>query len=102
MIPPELRRPPLRNPAAHQTADGVIVTCPVCRRFLSLADRNGRHVASEAHYPRPGAGGTMVCSPLTPAEWGHLTIDAGDTRSPGRTLLTLVSKVTAKAPPILP
>jgi uncharacterized protein YbaR (Trm112 family) len=80
----------------------VIVTCPVCRRFLSLGDRNGRHVASEAHYPHPGAGGMMVCSPLTPGEWGHLTVDDGDTRSPGRALLTLVTKVTGKVPPIRP
>jgi len=57
--------------------DGVIATCPVCRRSLALADRNGRHVASEAHYPHLDASGTMVCSPLTLAERGSLTVDVG-------------------------
>jgi hypothetical protein len=73
--------------------DGVILTCPVCRGFLALGDRNGRHVASEAHYPHPDAGGTMVCLPLTRAEWGHLTVDEGESRSPGGPLLTLVTAV---------
>jgi len=53
--------------------DGVIVTCPVCRRSLALADRNGRHVASEAHYPHPDASGTMICSPPTRADRGSET-----------------------------
>ncbi len=41
----------------------MIVACPACRRSLALADRNGRHVASEAHYPHLDAAGRMVCSP---------------------------------------
>ena len=66
----------------------MIATCPVCRRSLALADRNGRHVASEAHYPHPDASGTMICTPLTRAEWGNLTIDVDDEpRSPGRPAL---------------
>ncbi len=48
----------------------MIATCPVCRRALALADRNGRHVASEAHYPHRDATGTMVCSPPSRAEGG--------------------------------
>ena len=39
-----------------------MVTCPACRRSLALADSNGRHVASEAHYPHLDASGTLVCS----------------------------------------
>jgi hypothetical protein len=72
----------------------VIVTCPVCRRSLALADRNGRHVASEAHYPHPDASGTMVCSPLTRLEWGNLTADVGGgPRSPGDPPLRLVTEM---------
>lgn len=41
----------------------MIIACPACRRSLALADRNGRHVASEAHYPHLDAAGRMVCSP---------------------------------------
>jgi hypothetical protein len=74
--------------------EAVIATCPVCRRSLALADRNGRHVASEAHYPHPDASGTMVCSPLTPAEWRKLTVDVdGEPRSPGGSPLRLVTPV---------
>jgi hypothetical protein len=51
--------------------DGVIDTCPVCRRSLGLADRNGRHVASEAHYPRHDAAGVAVCSPPPPSPRHH-------------------------------
>jgi hypothetical protein len=69
----------------------VILTCPVCGEFLALGDRNGRHVASAAHYPHPDASGRMICSPLTRPEWGHLTIDDGEARSPGGPLLTLVA-----------
>ncbi|MFL5246597.1 MAG: hypothetical protein ACJ79M_00590 [Myxococcales bacterium] len=61
----------------------MIVTCPVCRGALALGDRNGRHVASEVHYPHADAGGTMRCSPLTRAEWRELTIDAAGLRSAG-------------------
>lgn len=72
----------------------VIATCPVCRRSLALADRNGRHVASEAHYPHPDASGTMVCSPLTRGEWGELTADVdGRPRSPGGAPLRLVTEM---------
>jgi hypothetical protein len=60
-------------------------------------DRNGRHVASEAYYPHPGASGTMVCLPLTRADWGHLTVDEGESRSPGGPLLTLVTAVARNA-----
>jgi hypothetical protein len=63
--------------------DDVIATCPVCRRSLGLADRNGRHVASEAHYPHPDASGTMVCSALARAERGNLTVEVdGELGSP--------------------
>jgi hypothetical protein len=72
--------------------DAVITTCPVCRRSLALADRSGRHVASEAHYPHADANGTMICSPLTPAEWGNLTID-GDRRAAGGTPPRLVTAI---------
>jgi hypothetical protein len=65
--------------------DGMIVTCPVCRRSLALADRSGRHVASEAHYPHHSASGTMICSPPTREELSTLTGGAdGEPRSPGR------------------
>jgi hypothetical protein len=75
--------------------DAVITTCPVCCRSLALADRSGRHVASEAHYPHADASGTMICSPLTRAEWGNLTVDGGyGTRSPGGTPLRLVTAIT--------
>jgi hypothetical protein len=73
--------------------DGVILTCPVCAGFLALGDRNGRHVASAAHYPHRDAGGTMVCLPLGRAEWGHLTVDDGQSRSPGGPRLTLVAAI---------
>lgn len=52
---------------ATELADRVIATCPVCRRSLALGDRSGRHVASEAHYPRVDASGAKVCSPPTGA-----------------------------------
>ncbi|MFL5262708.1 MAG: hypothetical protein ACJ79L_09965, partial [Anaeromyxobacteraceae bacterium] len=61
----------------------MIVTCPVCRAALALGDRNGRHVASEAHFPHADAEGTMRCSPLTRGEWLKLTVDGGGPRSPG-------------------
>jgi hypothetical protein len=35
----------------------------------------------------------MICLPLTRAEWGHLTVDEGESRSPGGPLLTLVTAV---------
>jgi hypothetical protein len=63
--------------------DGVIVTCPVCRGALALGDRNGRHVASEAHFPHPDAGGTMRCSPPTRGDWLALSVDAGGLRRTG-------------------
>ena len=47
----------------------MIVACPACGRSLALADRNGRHVASEAHYPHLDADGTLICSP--PARAGR-------------------------------
>ena len=61
----------------------MIVKCPVCSGALALGDRNGRHVASEAHFPHADAGGTMRCSPLTRGEWLQLTIDAAGLRSAG-------------------
>jgi hypothetical protein len=71
--------------------DVVIATCPVCGRCLALGDRNGRHVASEAHYPRRDASGAMTCSPPGRAERRHLTVDmGGEPRSPGRAPLQLV------------
>ncbi len=76
--------------------EDALITCPVCRRSLALADRNGRHVASEAHYPHPDARGTMVCSPLTGADWCQLTVDLDrEPRSPGGAgAIELVRKVT--------
>jgi hypothetical protein len=75
--------------------EAVIITCPVCRRYLALADRNGRHVASEAHYPHADACGTMVCSPPTLEELGRLTVDAGSaSNSPGKAALKLASNRT--------
>lgn len=69
----------------------MIITCPVCRRPLALADRNGRHVASEAHYPHADPSGRMVCSPLTLGELGRLTVDGGGASggSPGKAGLKL-------------
>ena len=61
----------------------MIVTCPVCHGALALGDRNGRHVASAAHFPHADAGGTLRCSPLTRGEWFELTIDAAGLRSAG-------------------
>ncbi len=74
--------------------DALITTCPVCRRSLALADRSGRHVASEAHYPHLDATGTMSCSPPARAEWGALSGDVnGGSRSPGGPALRLVTAV---------
>jgi hypothetical protein len=74
--------------------DVVIVTCPVCRRSLGLADCSGRHVASEAHYPHLATNGIMVCSPPTRAQRGHLAADVdGEPRSPGGAPLRLVTAV---------
>ena len=42
--------------------DGYLSCVPA---VAGVGGRNGRHVASEAHYPHPDATGTMVCSPLT-------------------------------------
>jgi hypothetical protein len=78
----------------------VIAMCPVCGRCLALADRNGRHVASEAHYPRWDASGTVICSPPTRAERGDLTVDVGtEPRSPGRAPLRLVRASVRKLAP---
>jgi len=74
--------------------DVLITTCPVCARSLALADRSGRHVASEAHYPHLDATGTMRCSPPARAEWGALTGDVdGEPRSPGGPPLRLVTAI---------
>lgn len=71
--------------------------CPACRHSLALADRNGRHVASEAHYPHRDENGAMSCSPPTRAELGNLTVDGGvQPGSPGRTLARLDSSVARK------
>jgi hypothetical protein len=75
--------------------DLVIVTCPVCRRSLALADCSGRHVASEAHYPHLAANGIWVCSPPAFAQQGHPTVDpVRAPRSPGGAPLRLVTAVT--------
>jgi hypothetical protein len=42
--------------------DAMMATCPACGRSLGLADRNGLHVADEAHYPRRDEGGAMDCT----------------------------------------
>jgi hypothetical protein len=42
--------------------DAMMATCPACGRSLGLADRNGLHVADEAHYPRRDEGGAMDCA----------------------------------------
>jgi hypothetical protein len=65
--------------------------CSVCGRCLALADRNGRHVASEAHYPRQDASGMMICSPPTRAGLGELTLDVDGRGSPGPTPRRLVT-----------
>ena len=74
-----------------------MVTCPVCRRSLALADRNGRHVASEAHFPHRDPSGVMTCSPLTLTELGSLTVDVECERRPlggaHSTLVTMTRKV---------
>jgi hypothetical protein len=86
MIPPEL--------------DGMIVTCPACRRSLALADRNGRHVASEAHYPHHDASGTMICSPPARGESVPLTGDVeGRSRPRHRAPLKLVTAAGRKVVP---
>ena len=74
----------------------MIAMCPVCGRCLALADRNGRHVASEAHYPRRDASGMMICSPLTRAKRGELTVDVDERRSPGRAPRRLVTPSVRK------
>ena len=75
----------------------MIATCPVCRRSLALADRNGRHVASEAHYPRRDEKGAMICSPPTSADRGNLTIDVGaEPGSRGRAPRRIASAATKR------
>jgi hypothetical protein len=62
-----------------------MATCPACRRSLALADRNGRHVASEVHYPHRDDSGVLACSPPARAEMRKLTVDGGvEPGSPGR------------------
>ena len=78
----------------------MIVTCPVCRRSLALADRNGRHVASEAHYPHPDASGTMICSSPTRADRGTLRGGAdGEPRSPDSAPLRILGAFAGKLVP---
>jgi hypothetical protein len=71
--------------------DLVIAMCPACGRSLALADRNGRHVASEAHYPHRDASGTVICSPPGLTGRCALTVDVDcEPRSPGRAPLRVV------------
>jgi hypothetical protein len=74
----------------------IEATCRVCRRSISLADRNGRHVASEAHYPHRDASGTMTCTPLTHVDRAPLTVDVVEPSPRVRVPLRLVPAVATR------
>jgi hypothetical protein len=46
-------------------SDAMMSICPACGRSLGLADRNGLHVADEAHYPHRDESGAMRCTWLS-------------------------------------